>query len=381
MNRTVRACSAIRALLAIASLTGIIPAAQAGIGGSDLLLASRDELSKVATSDLLLLGPVDAVDQSAKQLVVLGQKVVLQGRASPVAVGNIVEVRGSIGTDGTIRATSVSVNNSDFVAGASRFLLTGVVSRADASRGLAQVGGLSVDYTPSLHSFDAAAINVGKRVVLTGIQPIAGKTFVAFSAFAPSQVSGIGGSDRVSKTGIGGSDRVSGIGGSDRALVLKRGIGGSDRVNGIGGSDRTIASKTGIGGSDLLGIGGSDRRASAKIGIGGSDLNGIGGSDRRLTSKTGIGGSDRILGIGGSDRLSVSKTGIGGSDRVLGIGGSDRGLVLKRGIGGSDWVLGIGGSDRASAKAGIGGSDRILGIGGSDRIGLETQGIGGSDIQ
>jgi hypothetical protein len=289
------------------------------IGGSDFAAAnSASALSTVAQSDLMLVGPVDAVDFKAGSLQSLGQVIHLpSSKGSPLRIrpGSVVEVRGRLSGPGEIQATSVLMVSKTYVAGAQNVLVRGLVTSVRADVGQLTIGKLVVDYTGALYSLDPASVSVGSQFLAGGIQPLVQGVFVALSAIGGSDAKAIGGSD---VNAIGGSD-LKAIGGSDLQAIggsdLKA-IGGSD-VNAIGGSDLKA-----IGGSDLQAIGGSDLKA-----IGGSDLQAIGGSDLKA-----IGGSD-LKAIGGSDLKAI-----GGSD-LQAIGGSD----LKA-IGGSD-LSAIGGSD------------------------------------
>jgi len=276
-----------------------------GIGGSDIAsLSSGYDVSKVLNSDLMLVGPVDAVDYNTRSLQALGQVVrfpVSKGALLRIRLGSVIEVRGSLSGNGEIQATSLVSVSSTYVAGAQNILVRGLVSSVKPAIGQLTIGRLIVDYTGALHSLDPTSIAVGSPLLVGGIQPLAQGAFVAFSAIGGSDLNAIGGSDLKA---IGGSD-LKAIGGSD----LKA-IGGSD-LKAIGGSDLKA-----IGGSDLKAIGGSDLKA-----IGGSDLKAIGGSDLKA-----IGGSD-LKAIGGSDVNAIGGSdlnAIGGSD-LKAIGGSDAG--------------------------------------------------------
>ena len=231
---------------------------EAGIGGSDRLLARAPELD--------VLGLVGATDTASGTLTVSGQTVRVTagtkltsesiGALSALpASGALVAVYGALNSDGTVAASQVTVLAQSYVAGATTLYVRGVVTSVNPALAKAQVGGLSVDYSASLYNTEAANIKSGSVVEFSGIQTSVGSALYASTAGIggsdKAQLMGIGGSDKVVAMGIGGSDKVQtlGIGGSDKVVAM--GIGGSDKVQtlGIGGSDRVVA----------MGIGGSDR--------------------------------------------------------------------------------------------------------------------------
>ena len=336
---------------------------------SSLGIAGSDEFKGLVASDLMLLGPVEAIDYRAATVQVLGQTVRLSSSARRVlrrlAVGNVVVVHGRILGVGEIEANALSIASRQYVAGAQTLFLRGLVSTLHSDVGALGVGNLRVDYTGALHSLDASSLNVGVEFVISGIQAAPNGSVLALDAAV--RPSGITGSD-VQAKGITGSDvQAKGITGSD---VQAKGITGSDvQAKGITGSD--VQAK-GITGSDVqaIGITGSDVQAK---GITGSDVQAIGITGSDVQAK-GITGSDvQAKGITGSD---VQAKGITGSDvQAIGITGSD---VQAKGITGSDvQAIGITGSD-VQAK-GITGSDvQAIGITGSD---VQAKGITGSDVQ
>jgi hypothetical protein len=257
---------------------------------------SADKFEQLAASDLMILGPVEAVDLRAATIQVLGQTVRFPESAQQrillrLVPGNVVAVRGQILTAGEIAATAVSITAHQYVAGAQPVFVRGVVTALRADVGVLLIGRLSVDYTGALYSLDAGSLSEGAEVVFSGIQAVPNGSALALSAAISSK--GIAGSDLQAR-GIAGSDlQARGIAGSD---LQAQGIAGSDlQARGIAGSDLQAQ---GIAGSDLQaqGIAGSDLQAR---GIAGSDLQarGIAGSDLQAR---GIAGSD-MAGISGSD--------------------------------------------------------------------------------
>ena len=69
---------------------------------------------------------------------------------SGLRVGDFVTVEGSIVSEGWLYADTVAVAAIDYVPGATEVFVAGMVSQVDQSVGTARLGGLSIDYTPSL---------------------------------------------------------------------------------------------------------------------------------------------------------------------------------------------------------------------------------------
>ncbi len=65
-------------------------------------------------------------------------------------VGDLVSVQGSVVGPGWLYADDVSVSDSLYVPGATEVFVTGMLSSVDRVAGTARIGGLTIDYTPSL---------------------------------------------------------------------------------------------------------------------------------------------------------------------------------------------------------------------------------------
>ena len=65
-------------------------------------------------------------------------------------VGDFVSVQGSVVGPGWLYADDVSVSDSLYVPGATVVSVTGMLSSVDRAAGTARMGGLTIDYTPSL---------------------------------------------------------------------------------------------------------------------------------------------------------------------------------------------------------------------------------------
>jgi hypothetical protein len=287
--------------------------ARAGIGGGDF--AAR--LQGVGAGDLDVLGVVEGADPSTSTVEVSGQTIRLSANTrltseagGSLAKGALVAVYGTIGSDGTVAASQISVLAREYVPGSTTLYVRGMVKSVNAAFATAKVGNLSVDYSSSLYS-GSSTISTGSIVEFSGLQTSSSTLYAS-----KAQSLGIGGGDlKAQARGIGGGDlraQSLGIGGGD-LKAQARGIGGGDlkaQSLGIGGGDLKAQAR-GIGGGDLkaqsLGIGGGDLKAQAR-GIGAGDLRaqslGIGGGDLKAQAR-GIGGGDlraQSLGIGGGDK-------------------------------------------------------------------------------
>ena len=67
-----------------------------------------------------------------------------------MSVGDYVSVAGSVVSAGWLYADEVVVSAERYVSGASEVSVTGMLSSVDLARGTAQMGNLTIDYTPSL---------------------------------------------------------------------------------------------------------------------------------------------------------------------------------------------------------------------------------------
>ncbi len=119
-------------------------------------------------------GPIDSIDPAAGTLVVLGQTVIVDtdtvfddsivpNGLDGLSPGNVVEISGFVGADGSITATHVELTND------TEFELTGVVSALDAGAMTFGINGQVIDYSAAvLEDFPAGEIADGMRVEAKG---------------------------------------------------------------------------------------------------------------------------------------------------------------------------------------------------------------------
>jgi hypothetical protein len=107
----------------------------------------------------------------------MGQFVMAsQDALAGMRVGDFVSVQGSVAGPGWLYADSVSVSDSMYVPGATGVFVTGMLSSVDRAAGMAQMGGLTIDYTSSLGS-GAAPSNV--MWSFSGTRPVSGGVMIS----------------------------------------------------------------------------------------------------------------------------------------------------------------------------------------------------------
>ena len=261
------------------TIAAAVPTAYAGISGGGTA-------SSAQPVELLLIGPVEAINARAGVVTILGQKVIYSA-AGKLVVGDGVAVFGHTSANGSFVATSIT-DEGQYVAGATMVFLSGKVQKADPAVGRVAVGGLSVDLTAAMSNGVVAPV-VGTEIRLKGIQPVAGGLVLA------NGISGGG----TSSLGISGGGTLGISGGGTRNL-------------GISGGGH---SSLGISGGGTLGISGGG------LGISGGGTLGISGGGTRNLGISGGGHSN--LGISGGGTLGISgggTLGISGGG-ILGISG------------------------------------------------------------
>ena len=232
-----------------------------------------------ARAATLTVGPVEQVNLKTSTLVVLGQTYQISPSASLRNQAGTAETLSSLTPDtlvvidgtetkaGKATVSSVTSLSQIDVPGATRLLVTGIVSKVTLT-GEIKVGNLTVDINPTLTS-DSQSAAVGELVAITGTQPNEGGLFLAQSV-APLNGTGLSTNGiRGSGTamGIRGSGTAMGIRGSGASVSLKEGIRGSGAAMGIRGSGTAMGIR---GSGTAMGIRGSGAAKSVKEGIRGS---------------------------------------------------------------------------------------------------------------
>ena len=218
---------------------------------------SIDRFQQKFGTELLLLGPLTALDAGASSVDVLGQTVTMgPGMARDVAAlrpGELVAVTGTVQPDGRILASRVVSVASDYVDGATEVLGTGVVTSLRAAVARATVGKLSLDYSPALHAGDPG-IRVGSTIQFRGIRIGGTSSAIAFSISSLGAGANPNGSMGSGLNGSMGSG-VNGSMGSGKRVIAKGSMGSG--VNGSMGSGLNGSMGSGRNGSMGSGPNGS----------------------------------------------------------------------------------------------------------------------------
>jgi len=120
-------------------------------------------------SDLIVIGPVEAVRPAESTISVLGQLFALPLSLSTTSVGDLVAVRGSVKSDGTYVVTHLTNLGSVYVDGATELFLKGTVKSVDTTAGTLRIGSLSINYTAALPSLTVESIETGKVAAFGGL--------------------------------------------------------------------------------------------------------------------------------------------------------------------------------------------------------------------
>ena len=166
------------------------------IGGDTQAIIGGDVLAGVAKG-AVLQGPIEKVDVENGRLTVLGKSYnagvrgpALAQLADQVASGASVTgaILGSFDDRSRVRVTGLVVLPAQYVAGQSKVMVMGRVSKVRNSIGLALVNGVAVDYT-ALLSQAHIDLKPGDLVMALGVQATAGAPLqaTAFSTIRKAQ--------------------------------------------------------------------------------------------------------------------------------------------------------------------------------------------------
>ncbi len=350
----------------------------ASVSAAALAPNSTAEFQAIAESNLLVLGPVDAVEPSKAQVRVLGQWIpVSENQVSQNLdglVGHLLAVYGSIAPDGTFEVATVSEQNSiEYVPGATHLYLKGSISAVDLLHGTARIGSLAVSYSGALHTLIAEDLSVGAVVSFSGLQFAGSSKLFADNGLVHQINLGPTGSgtSALGQTGSGGVHTLGQTGSGTSAL-------------GQTGSGTSALGQTGSGGVHTLGQTGSGTSALGQTGSGGVHTLGQTGSGTSALGQTGSGGVHTLgqtgsgtsaLGQTGSGTSALGQTGSGGV-HTLGQTGSGTSALGQTGSGGVHTLGQTGSGTSALGQTGSGGV-HTLGQTGSGTSALGQTGSGG----
>jgi hypothetical protein len=125
----------------------------------------------------VLAGPVDRIDHVNGVFESMGQIVMASREAlAGMSVGDYVTVQGSVVSPGWLYADGVSVSDAAYVPGSTQVFVTGMLNSVDRAAGIARMGGLMIDYTPSLGNSVAPA---GAMWSFSGTRPVSGGLMIS----------------------------------------------------------------------------------------------------------------------------------------------------------------------------------------------------------
>ena len=135
---------------------------------------------------LMLVGPIEAIDQVRGTITVLGRKLQLPaGEASSQILNSFaggaamhIAVLGSMSPEGKTANLRIQVLQAPYVPGVSEVVLTGMVQALDMSKGMAVINGVAVDYNALLGT-RANSVRVGNVVTVRGTMPQVGQAISA----------------------------------------------------------------------------------------------------------------------------------------------------------------------------------------------------------
>jgi len=103
----------------------------------------------------------------------MGQEVATdENTLAAINAGDYVGVSGGLAGNGRLSANNVYKFSEKYVPGASTVFVTGLPTAVDASRGVASIGSLDIDYTSTLGNDRYGGI--GAAITVIGTQPTVG---------------------------------------------------------------------------------------------------------------------------------------------------------------------------------------------------------------
>jgi len=250
--------------------------------------------------DLLMSGPVEAVDHTANVVTVLGHKISLLN-TSQIALGQRVNVFGLISSNGTSKPTLVQ-STGTYVGGGDNVVLVGRITAIDSLLGRVSVDGAIVDYTSLLSSTTAYQPALGANVRILGTQPAAKGLVLASSV---TTVLGVTGGGLVTESV--GSSRAASLG-ATHVSASKAGVtGGGLASSGVTGGGLASSGVTG-GGFASSGVTGGGLATSGVTG-GGLATSGVTGGGFATSGVTG--GGLTTSGVTGGGLAAYGVTGGG----------------------------------------------------------------------
>jgi hypothetical protein len=133
--------------------------------GSQKLVVARGPIDSfdLKTGTATVMGRTFAFPQNGKGSMAIRQSLLIGDGAQ-------VTVFGKLAADGSLKAPSIAIDSTQYVAGASEVVASGRVTKVDAAVGKATVGRVVIDYTALLASKEIS-LKLGELVVVVGTRP------------------------------------------------------------------------------------------------------------------------------------------------------------------------------------------------------------------
>jgi hypothetical protein len=218
-------------------------------------------------TELLISGPVEKVDAALGTVTIFGREI-STNKASQLAPGQIVDVYGSLKSDGSMADTEIDPTP-QYGSGGDPVFIKGVVTDVNALLGQAQFGGTTVDYTAQLASAEFTSPSVGEVLAVDGTQPLV-KGVILASEIGPDVV------PRVASVQSRGFASLSTRGGARSSQGIQGGGVGSQGIQGGGVGSQGIQGG-GVGSQGIQGGGvGSQGIQGGGVGSQGIQGGGVG---------------------------------------------------------------------------------------------------------
>ena len=137
-------------------------------------------------SALVLRGPIEAINQAAGTVTVLGQQVSVSG-AMDFRVGNIANVFGRVGASGIIESPRL-LSLAQLATGSEQLFIRGKVGTVSLQLGRLTIGSTQIDYTSLLSRPNFLIPSAGEVAEFVGTQPSAHGIFLASGSIDGAQL-------------------------------------------------------------------------------------------------------------------------------------------------------------------------------------------------
>ena len=148
-----------------------------GIDAGNALGIDAGNALGIDAGNALIAGPVDAIDRLNGVFESMGQVVMAsQSMLADLQVGAFVVVEGTVISSGWYYAYAVNVSDQMYIPGSTEVFVSGIISSVNLMNGTAQMGDLTIDYTPSLGGSSAPS---GEMWRFSGIRPSQGGMMIS----------------------------------------------------------------------------------------------------------------------------------------------------------------------------------------------------------